>query len=228
MRLPMNEIKIDKIIRSKRKTIALVVTQEATLVVRAPIKTPVASIRRLVQKKRDWIRKKQDLFQKRSPKFVPKEFVNGEGFWYLGKEYRLEIVESQKHPVVLEHTLKIVREFLPDARNCLIAWYKREALGKISQRVQWYAKQTGLSYQSVKITNAQKRWGSCGRKGSLNFSWRLVMAPMKIIDYVVVHEMVHLEEKNHSPRYWNKVRVILPDYRERQDWLQENGRLLRL
>lgn len=224
----MNEIKIDKIIRSKRKTIALVVTQDATLVVRAPIKTSATSIRQLVQKKRDWIRKKQESFQKRSRKFVPKEFVNGEGFWYLGKEYRLEIVENQKHPVVLEHTLKITREFLPGARKCLIAWYKKQSLEKISQRVQWYAKQAGLSYDSVRITDAQKRWGSCGRKGSLNFSWRLVMAPMKIMDYVVVHEMVHLEEKNHSPKYWNKVRVILPDYRERQEWLKENGRLLQL
>lgn len=219
----MPEIKIDNIIRSKRKTIALVVTQEACLVIRAPFNTPLTTIHRLVQKKRAWIQGKQTMLRKRHLKALPKEFVNGEGFWYLGKEYRLEIVKNQDKPVVLEGNLKIAQENLLHAREYLIEWYKEQALQKITKRVEWYAKQTGLEYKSVKITNAQKRYGSCGSKGTLNFSWRLIMAPLRVLDYVVVHELAHLDEKNHSRKFWQKVKVLLPDYQERQEWLRENG-----
>jgi predicted metal-dependent hydrolase len=224
----MSKIKIDKIIRSKRKTIALVVTQEATLVVRAPFTTSLTYIENLVRKKRTWIQEKQARFQRNQSKVLPKEFVNGEGFWYLGKEYKLEIVQHQDKPVVLEEHLKIAQERLPHAREYLIAWYKEQALQKITKRVEWYAKQTGLEYKSVKITNAQKRYGSCGAKGTLNFSWRLIMAPLRVLDYVVVHELAHLDEKNHSRKFWNKVKLMLPDYRERQEWLKENGSLLQI
>lgn len=224
----MKKIKIEKIIRSNRKTIALVVTPEATLVVRAPMKTSLSYIESLVQKKRLWIESKQEFCQRNSQKYFPKEFVNGEGFWYLGREYKLEIVENQEIPILLENTLKIARECLPLAKKCLVQWYKQMAFYKISQRAKRYAKETGLSYKSIRITDAQKRWGSCGRKGTLNFSWRLIMSPMKILDYVVVHELAHLEEPNHSPKFWNKVKVLLPDYQERQEWLKENGNRLRV
>ncbi|NUM36789.1 MAG: M48 family metallopeptidase [Candidatus Brocadiae bacterium] len=224
----MKKIKIEKIIRSNRKTIALTVTPDATLIVRAPMKTSLDYIENLVQKKRLWIESKQEFFQKNSQKYFPKEFVNGEGFWYLGKEYKLEIVENQEIPVILENTLKIAKECLPFAKKCLVQWYKQMAFYKISQRAKRYAKETGLSYNTIRITDAQKRWGSCGPKGTLNFSWRLIMSPMKILDYVVVHELAHLEEPNHSSRFWNKVKVLLPDYKERQEWLKENGNRLRV
>lgn len=224
----MKKIKIEKIIRSNRKTIALTVTPDATLIVRAPMKTSLDYIENLVQKKRLWIESKQEFFQKNSQKYFPKEFVNGEGFWYLGKEYKLEIVENQEIPVILDNTLKIAKECLPFAKKCLVQWYKQMAFYKISQRAKRYAKETGLSYNTIRITAAQKRWGSCGRKGTLNFSWRLIMSPMKVLDYVVVHELAHLEEPNHSPKFWNKVKVLLPDYQERQEWLKENGNRLRV
>ena len=219
----MPEIKIDKIIRSKRKTIALIVTPEATLVVRAPFKTQLAYIEKLVRQKRTWIQEKQARFQRTYHKAQPKEFVNGEGFLYLGKEYKLDIVNNQDQPVILDGNLKIAQACLSQARAYLIAWYKDQALQKITKRVEWYAKQAGLAYRSVKITNAQKRYGSCGTKGTLNFSWRLIMAPLRVLDYVVVHELAHLDEKNHSRKFWNKVKVTLPDYRDRQEWLKENG-----
>jgi len=224
----MKRIKIEKIIRSNRKTIALTVTPDATLIVRAPMKTSLDYIENLVQKKRLWIESKQEFFQKNSQKYFPKEFVNGEGFWYLGKEYKLEIVENQEIPVILDNTLKIAKECLPFAKKCLVQWYKQMAFYKISQRAKRYAKETGLSYNTIRITDAQKRWGSCGPKGTLNFSWRLIMSPMKVLDYVVVHELAHLEEPNHSSKFWNKVKVLLPDYQERQEWLKENGNRLKV
>ena len=217
----MDEIKIDKIIRSHRKTIALVISQDTELVVRAPIHTPLEYIRNLVDKKRFWINRKQEEIRKR-PIVKPKEFVNGEGFLFLGRSYKLEIVDGLQSDIELRDTLQLSRTRLPVAKETLIAWYKERALEKIRERCEWYARLTGYKPTSIKITGAKRRWGSCGPRGTLNFSWRLIMAPLEVVDYVVVHELVHLEEKSHAKKFWNKVKTILHDYEKREKWLKEN------
>jgi len=98
----------------------------------------------------------------------------------------------------------------------------------ITERVQWYAAKHGLEYKQVKITSARTRWGSCNSRGTLSFSWRLVMAPVPVIDYVVVHELAHTVEKNHSKKFWAKVQIIMPDYQNRIEWLDKNGHLFNL
>ncbi len=107
-------------------------------------------------------------------------------------------------------------------------WYKERAYEKIKERVEFYAQKRGLKYNRVNITSAEKRWGSCSAKGNLNFSWRLIMAPLPVVDYVVVHELVHLIEKNHSKEFWKKVKLFMPDYEKYKDWLKEKGHLLTL
>jgi len=221
----MEKIKIDKIVRSNRKTVALIVTQDATLVVRAPVFTPMEHIERLVSKKSSWIRQKIAEVIKR-PKPLAKEFVGGEGFLYLGKLYKLHIVDDASLIIELKDRLYISKNSLPQARQVIVQWYKEEALKIIRKRCAWYAKITGYKPASVKITNAQKRWGSCGPKGTLNFSWRLIMAPVEVVDYLVVHELVHIEQPDHSKLFWTKVKSILPDYQMREKWLKQNGRLL--
>lgn len=222
----MTEIKIDKIIQSNRKTISLVITQDARLVVYAPIKTPIDYIKNLVRKKRFWIRKQQEILEERYRNIQPKEFVNGESFLFLGRTYRLRIVDGDADTIELTGSLMIPRTLLPQAKDHLVMWYKSQARVKIPERVDWYVKSTGLQCKSVRITDAAKRLGSCGPKGTLNFSWRLVMAPLSVVDYVVVHELAHLEHRNHSTRFWNKVKTILPDYERRKRWLKENDNLL--
>lgn len=96
------------------------------------------------------------------------------------------------------------------------------------KRVEWYAQIRGFQYNKISITAAQKRWGSCTCGGNLNFPWRLIMAYLAVVDYVVVHELIHLEEKNHSRVFWNKVGMLIPDYKKYQEWLKKNGHLLRL
>ena len=117
---------------------------------------------------------------------------------------------------------------LQSAEKIFLEWYRQQALQKISERVRFYYAITNLKYHKIKISNAKKRWGSCSSQGNLNFSWRLIMAPLEVIDYVVVHELVHLEEKNHANRFWNKVEKILPDYKIQKKWLKENGHNLKL
>ncbi len=213
----MTEIKIDKIIRSKRRTIALEVARDATLIVRAPYRTPLDFIEKVVFKKRFWIKEKQEFVRDRCKKVIPKKFVSGEGFLYLGDMYKLEFVDVMNMPIVFDSSFKIARKNYYMAKEILITWYKAQAYQKISERVNWHSSLSGLKYNKIKLSDAQKRWGSCSAKGNLNFSWRLIMAPLRVIDYVVVHELAHLEEKNHSKRFWNKIKIMLPDYEQYRD-----------
>jgi len=223
------DIKIDSVIKTKRKTIALQITDDATLVVRAPFYVSEQTIKDVVIKHKDWIeRKKKDILS-RDPKFAEKEFVNGEGFLYLGEYYKLNIVNKQNAPLLFNNnTFSLLRDHLPVARDLFINWYKEKAYEKISERVEWYAKKRGFVYNKINITDANQRWGSCSPKGNLNFSWRLIMAPLSVVDYVVVHELVHLEERNHTKFFWTKVKMLIPEYEKYKQWLKENGYLLRL
>lgn len=218
-----------KIIRSKqRKTIALQITDSATLIVRAPSSVSDETIKKVILKHKDWIEQKIKIIKSRDPKPSPKEFVNGEGFLYLGRYYKLKIVEDQEDPLIFENAFYLSKKYLPHAREIFVNWYKEKAYEKIKERVELYAKKTGLKYNTINITNAQKRWASCSSKDNLNFSWRLIMAPLSVIDYVVVHELVHTSEKNHTKNFWNKVKTILPGYEKYKEWLNKNGYLLNL
>lgn len=216
-------IKISKVIRSRRKTVALEVREDASLIVRAPYFTSGASIRRLVDRKRRWISQKQELVRSRNRKKPKREFVDGEGFWYLGRPYNLQIVERQDHPLVLKSSFLLSKRSAHRAKDVFIRWYKEQAERKISERAVLYASRAGLRYKKINITSAQKRWGSCGANGSINFSWRLIMAPLEVIDYVVVHELAHLKEKGHPKRFWQAVSTLLPGYERQKEWLKENG-----
>ena len=222
------DIKIEKIIRTKRKTIALHITDDATLIVRAPFDVGNETIMGVVLKHKRWIEQKKRDIEARDPKFSPKEFVNGEGFLYLGRYYRLKIVDDQEVPLKFKNEFSLSRNALPQAKEVFIKWYIKKAYEKISERVRWYAQKSGFKYNKVNITNAQKRLGSSSPDGNLNFPWRLIMAPLHVIDYVVIHELVHLEEKNHTRAFWNKVKILMPDYEKYKDWLKKNSYLLRL
>ncbi len=221
-------IEIKKIIRTKRKSIALEMTDDAKLVIKAPFGMNDETIRNVVFKHRAWIEKKKKDIEARDPKFSPKEFVNGEGFLYLGKSYKLKIVDDQEVPLKFENVFYLSRNALPQANEMFAEWYKKMAYEKISERVRWYAQKRGFIYNKVNITHALKRWGSSSSNGNLFFSWRLIMVPLPVIDYVVVHELVHLVEKNHTKEFWSKVKVLMPDHEKHKDWLKRNGYLLRL
>jgi len=219
---------IDQIIRSKRKTIALIIQPDGRLLVRAPLRASNEAIRTLVQKKAGWIKAKQELVRSTYSPLVPKKFVNGEGFWYLGTIYRLEIVKDTHPELTLNGNFRLAKAALPKAHSVFERWYKQQASEVLTQRVQRNASQHGFRYTQVKITSARMRWGSCSSRGTLSFAWRLVMAPLPVIDYVVLHELVHLHVKNHSQEFWGKVKLLMPDYAQRRAWLQANGHTLSL
>lgn len=210
-----------KLIRSKRRTIALAVAADASLVIRAPMNTPVSYIERLIENKLDWIRQAVNRVQSR-PMPVRHEFIEGESFLHLGKTYKLRFDKKIRKKLEFKSAFVMANRERKNARSVLVAWYKQEAKKQITERVEWYAKRSGLSYGAIRITSAKRRWGSCSTSGNLNFSWKLIMAPLWVVDYVVVHELAHLEFKNHSPSFWSRVKVMYPSYEKAKVWLKQN------
>jgi hypothetical protein len=222
----MEEIPVEKIVRSRRRTIGLEVTSGATLIVRAPMRASSADIDDIIRLKSSWILRKMCEIKQR-PILTCHEYAEGELFLYLGRSYPLQIVERERVAIERGDRLYVSRTLMPDIRNHLKRWYMKEALREIQARCMWFSLKTGHVPVSVRITDARQRWGSCTPKGSLNFSWRLIQAPPEMVDYVVVHELVHLSQPDHSKKFWNKVRKIMPDYDLRRHWLHDHVGLLK-
>lgn len=210
-----------KLIRSKRRTIALAVTADASLIVRAPMNTSESYIERLVSSKVEWIRQAVARVSSR-PKPVVHEYIEGEGFLYLGKSYKLRIAKKAAEKLEFKAAFILSAKERKNARELLVSWYKQEAKKQITERLDSYARRSGLTYGAIRITTANRRWGSCSTSGNLNFSWRLMMAPLWVVDYVVVHELAHLEHKNHSLPFWSRVKVMYPGYEKARLWLKQN------
>lgn len=223
----MDDIRIEKIVRSRRRTIALVITPEAHLIVRAPLRAPVAMIDDLIREKQGWIRKTIAKIKQR-PQAVDHAYDEGETFWFLGRAYPLHFVEGMGGRIERTDRLCVCSTLRADVRDRLKRWYMAEAHKEIQARCMWFSMMTGYSPASLRITDARQRWGSCTYKGGLNFSWCLIQAPLEIVDYVIVHELVHLRQPDHSRKFWAKVEELMPDYERRRTWLRENERLLRI
>ena len=221
-------VTIDEIIRSKRKSIALIVERDGRLVVRAPRQVSQELIHTFVKEKENWIIKKQLEFKSTHLKFTPKKFMEGESFWYLGKLYPLTFGEHFKPRLFLDESFVLSRTAQPQARTIFERWYREQARQVIVGRVDYYAAKYNFTYNQIKITSARTRWGSCSTRGILSFAWRLIMSSLDVVDYVVVHELVHLHEHNHSRDFWSGVEEIVPDYKEKVKWLKVNGYLLTL
>ena len=195
------------------------------MIVRAPYLTSEDYIYKLISRKESWIRAKLDYFKQRQGQVLVRQFIPGEEFMYLGQTYRLVAADLPK-AIVLDKDLMISQVVLANAQDHIENWYRAQALEHITQRVGYWAQITGLKYRSIRINSATTRWGSCGYKDGLSFTWRLIMAPARVVDYVVIHELMHLKQKNHSRKYWAEVAKVMPDYRQDERWLKANGHLL--
>ena len=158
------------------------INEEATLVLRLPMRFPKYRIKDLIKRHKCWITRKQ-------------------------RQVIARPVIELDNPV---------------------EWYRKQARQVITVRVKYYADLLGLEVNKIRISNARKRWGSCSAKNNLSFTWRLILAPLEIIDYVVVHELMHIFEKNHSRRFWVRVEEYYPQYRKKRKWLKQNSHLLRV
>lgn len=213
---------------SKRKALTITVERDRAVVVHAPESMTDEAVRHAVDSKRQWILSKQRHPQKYQDRLHPpgKEVVNGESAPYLGKDYRIEIAETPSGTVEFSRTFTIPAAKREQRSEVLREWYIERAKETILERVQLHAKELGVAYTSSRIVDNRYRWGSCTVKNSVNFNWRLIKAPMFVIDYVVIHELSHLLEPNHTPRFWSIVRANSPRMEKAKLWLKEQGQLL--
>jgi predicted metal-dependent hydrolase len=221
-------MKIDKLIRTRRKTIALIIQSNGSMVVRAPLRATNRQIQQLIDQKAAWIQETREKVKAIYPQVAPRQYACGETFLFLGKSHRLEVVEQARSPLALNGHFVLAKTALPLAEAVFTRWYRQQARQIITERAACYAAKYGFHYKLVKITSARTRWGSCSSKGALSFTWRLIMAPLEVIDYVVVHELVHTLERNHRKAFWERVQAILPDYKQKIAWLKTNGHLISL
>lgn len=206
----------------------------------APRVVPIETIERFIHSRSDWILKRMKEKKSEEERLGHKKYATGHDFLFLGKSY----------PLVVEHTESLVTKlsFIDEQwtvrantrtseamiKNKLITWYRQQAGEVFGGRIFHYSRVMGLeptdkAPQKITVKTQKRLWGSCNHQGkSINLNWTLIMAPLAVIDYVVVHELCHLEVPNHSQRFWRKVAKFMPDYKERELWLKRNANQMRL
>ena len=221
------DIQIDKLVRAKRRTIALIVERDGSLTVRAPKRATLNDIHSFIHEKTDWILRSREKL-KAIVAHPKKQYLDGESFLFLGQEYQLRLVPPQRPALKFDGGFTLSTSARERGEHTFTQWYKAQALKVFSERVSHYATLHGLSPTQVKVNSAKMRWGSCTSTGTINFTWRLIMAPLEVIEYVVVHELAHLKIRNHSPRFWKLVESLCPDFKRHRKWLREHGEKLNL
>ncbi|EGG98231.1 Putative predicted metal-dependent hydrolase [gamma proteobacterium IMCC2047] len=221
---------IAEVIRTDRRKTADIRVEDGAVSVVIPSDLPIERVDSLLTEKRQWIKEKILLHRQAQP-VSAKQYVSGESFPYLGRNYRLKVERGNFTPIRLVGGRLLV--ILPQAaeqphmvRNALVRWYKRLAAQKLQEKVKRFAPMVGVEPAGVGIKSFKSRWGSCSVKGRIDFNWKILMAPNRIVDYVVVHELCHLKQHDHSPKFWKEVERVIPDYAECKEWLKVSaGRL---
>jgi hypothetical protein len=218
------DLKYD-LIYSDRKTIGISVERDKRIIVRAPIKIPEEEIKKFIERKKYWIYTKLNHPQKYQNN-SKKEFISGASILYLGRHYKLNVVKDNLDGIKFTNKFIISKENKDKARAMFKRWYIKKTKEKIIPKVKQYAKNMGVKYSAINIKEFKYRWGSCTSKNNLNFNWRLIKAPLFVIEYVIVHELAHLIEPNHSSRFWNIVKTQVPKFSKAKEWLKNNGHFL--
>ena len=222
--LTVDDLRFDVVLSARRRTIELSIERDGALVVRAPERATTARLKAFIRDKRAWVYKRvaeKETLRHAAP---VKEYVTGEGFLYLGRHYRLLLVDTQDVPLRMEAgRFRLLRSEAPEGRAHFVRWYTEHGRIWLRRRVTTLAPRVGAKPAGVEVRELGYRWGSCGRSGRLNFHWASVLLPPSIADYIVVHELVHLHVRNHTAAFWRRVERALPDYARRKAWLAERG-----
>ena len=212
----------DKIIRSNRKTLSISINESAELIVRAPNRISDQKIQNFINEKESWITRNQSAIMARVEE--------------AGKDKNMLLYLGALFPVKNDNYAKKIsfngKEFVADLQNkektnkSLKTWYKKFKEVAVP-RLFYFAEKHNLQVNQVRIKEQRTLWGSCSSRNNINLNFLLIMAPLKVIDYVIIHELVHTTHKNHSANFWSAVEEIMPNYKEAKHWLKENGYRLR-
>lgn len=220
-----------QIVRSKRKSISLIVKKEG-ITIRAPLFSHTLALKAFALSKIDWLRKTQQRINLTKPP-IKLNYVNGEKLLFMGKPITLHTLQAatgssssiefnhytQVLSIVISKRVKNEKNFI---KKKVIQWYKAQALTYIQQHIGCFAEKMQVNYHNINIRDYKARWGSCSATGALSFNWRILMAPACVVDSVIVHELAHIKHFNHSKQFWYLVYDTYPDYKQQHKWLTEN------
>lgn len=210
--------------QSKRKTTSIFIERDGSVSVLAPEGYDAEKIEQILEQKRSWIYRSLAEWEDLNRTHVERQFVSGEGFPYLGSNYRLKLVDDQQEDLILKNGYFLMRRDRADRGMELFKhFYRNKGLARVTKRVAYYAPKLGVDYRTVRVMELQHHWASCSTKGDLNFHWRCLMAPLSVLDYIVVHELAHRLHRNHNTAFWDVVDKVLPDYQKQVSWLKHNG-----
>lgn len=222
MKLEGIDIIIEK--TERRKTVSIFIERDGSVRVLAPATSSDEKIEEAVKAKQYQIFTKLAKWDELNQGKVNRQFVNGQSFLYFGRNYRLSIVDNQDVPLKLSKGyLTLNRKTLNKADKAFKMFYKEKVERKITERLKLIEDKFHLKPSSIKVLELQNRWASCTPKKGLNFHWKCAMAPVPVLDYIIIHEMVHLKYPNHSAEFWNELDKKMPNYKEHENWLKQNG-----
>ena len=214
----------NKIIRSKRKTLSLTINENAELIIRAPKRLSIEKIQDFINEKENWINRKKRLIENQ----IKDVTSNHNKLLYLGNLFPINVEQNASKELFFTGEEFIANSIEPDSLSLSIKkWYKNKFKEIALPRVAYFANKHNLMVNQVRIKNQKTMWGSCSSKNNINLNYLLLMAPMGVIDYVIVHELVHTIHRNHSTDFWDSVESIMPEFQRHKRWLQKNGYKLR-
>ena len=222
-----------------RKNLTIALKPGAPIQVRASQRTPLTKIENFLLEKEKWIEKHMHAFSQHAEKFPEKKLKASETFPFLGQDLVLKFVPTPLKQVFFSRSEANLHMHLPEVSwngmteediqsyfTHLQKYYRREAEKLISDRIRIWSEQMQLFPKAVRFRNQKTRWGSCSSRGSIQINWRLIAAPITVIDYILIHELSHLKHMNHSEDFWNLVRHHCPSFEDSEKWLEENSGLL--
>ena len=233
-RAPIESLEVDGLVFAvrwspRRRTIGISVAREGGLRVLAPAGVPARKLESAVRAKLPWVRRKLAEFDALGPPPPRPRFADGERLPYLGRTYRLALVDTKEGPgariALRRGRFELARGLDGEARTAFVRWYTERARARIGARIAHYAPLVGATPAGVVVRDlGARRWGVCdGRTRVVSFHWELVLQPPELVDYVVVHELAHLHEPNHGPRFWQRVAAVMPDWKRRRTALSSRG-----
>lgn len=217
----------------RRRTISYVIDGDASLRIMAPVRTRFSFIHAMLQNRSASILARLAEHKELRAE-MPRRFIDGEYLRYLGQRYHLRVTRNPDAPQGCRLRPRFIDVNIADAslsdkalreevRLEILLWLKKRAKAKFKKRMDLWAKKLGVDYKKLLVTDPARQWGSCGPDNVVRLNWRLVMAPLGLLDYVIAHELAHIKHKNHSPRFWNFLGRAMPDYAARRKRLRQMG-----
>jgi hypothetical protein len=221
--LPIGGLEFEIRRSDRRKTFGLTVDRGGELIAHVPSATSAEDLSRWIQRKLLWVHQKLLLKEELAARQNAPEYISGEGFCYLGRRYRLKLVSQQEKALAFNGSGFTLKRGTANPESCFREWYIQTGLKWLEKRVSMMSSRSGAQPRKVEVRDLGYRWGSCGKHEAIYFNWKLLQVPARLVDYVIMHELVHLRVPHHGAAFWRALDLALPDWKDRKEVLDSRA-----